>query len=285
MAKVKKILVVMNHLKVNPTLLKEMRDFWDDKGLEYVEYHVGENSDYMGSAELEGVGLAVSLGGDGTLLHCAKIVAGKKIPILAVNLGNLGFITEIPKEEWQDAFIKFENDELPISKRMMLKVCVFRDGNPAGCYWGLNDGVIGTSGISKIIRLKVYISETYIGRYRADGVIVATPTGSTAYSMAAGGPILHPEMDALILSPICPFTLSNRPLVIPSKEKLEILIEREQRTNIVLTVDGKDAFKLQPDDRVVFERSQEKTLIIQSDKRNFYEVLRAKLNWAGEPNA
>jgi len=168
---------------------------------------------------------------------------------------------------------------------MMLKVCVYRSGQPQRCYLGLNDGVIGSGGISKIIKLKVFISNTFISRYRADGVIVATPTGSTAYSMAAGGPILHHEMKAMILSPICPFTLSNRPLVVPGDEMLEIVVEEKQRTSVILTVDGQEAFDLLPDDRVVFRRSENETLIIQSDKRNFYEVLRKKLNWAGEPNA
>ncbi len=287
MKRVKKILIVMNHFKRDSVLIESMRNFLKDREIECIEYDVESSLNFraVDSINLNNVDLAISLGGDGTLLYCAKIVAGRNIPILAINLGSLGFITEISRDEWMDSFTKFIEGDLSISPRMMLKVCVIRENKSVNCYLGLNDGVIGTGGISKLIRLKVYVSGTYIGRYKADGVIVATPTGSTAYSMAAGGPILHPEMEALILSPICPFTLSNRPLVIPPEEKLEIIVEKEQRTDIVLTIDGKDAFSLRPGDRVVFERSKEKTLIVQSDKRNFYEVLRSKLNWAGEPNA
>ena len=287
MRKVKKILIVMNHFKRDTSLIGSMREFLRDREIECIEYNIERESplNLENREALDSVDLAISLGGDGTLLYCAKIVAGRNIPILAINLGSLGFITEISREEWREAFTKFVDEELIISSRMMVKVCVMREDKSINCYLGLNDGVIGTGGISKLIRLKVYVSGTYIGRYKADGVIVATPTGSTAYSMAAGGPILHPEMEALILSPICPFTLSNRPLVIPPEEKLEILVEEEQRTDVVLTVDGKDAFTLRPGDRITFERSKEKTFIVQSDRRNFYEVLRSKLNWAGEPNA
>ncbi len=287
MVKIRKVLIVMNHFNRNHTLIENMKQFLEDRGIGAVEYSIKNSTsvNLADSVTLENIDLAISLGGDGTLLYCAKIVAGRNIPILAINLGSLGFITEISKDEWRDSLVKFLEGSLSISLRMMLRVCVVRKERTINCCLGLNDGVIGTGGISRLIRLKVYVSGTYIGRYKADGVIVATPTGSTAYSMAAGGPILHPEMKALILSPICPFTLSNRPLVIPPEERLEILIEREQRTDIVLTIDGKEAFDLEPGDRVVFERSTEKTFIVQSDRRNFYEVLRSKLNWAGEPNA
>ena len=137
----------------------------------------------------------------------------------------------------------------------------------------------------KITRLQVTLSGTAVGQYRADGVILSTPTGSTAYSMAAGGPILHPEMQALVLNPVCPFTLSNRPLVVPADEVVEITVEEPQRTEVMLTVDGQESLPLQPGDRVVLKRYEYSALIIQSDRRNFYEVLRNKLHWAGEPSA
>jgi NAD+ kinase len=150
---------------------------------------------------------------------------------------------------------------------------------------GLNDAVVRAGDFARVIALRVHLSHTYVARYRADGLIVATPTGSTAYSMSAGGPILHPEMDAFVLNPICPFTLSNRPIVIPADETFELEVEETQRTQIVLVVDGQEVFDLQPKDRVVFCKSDKHSLIIQSDKRNFYEVLRSKLNWAEEPHA
>lgn len=229
--------------------------------------------------------IALSLGGDGTLLNCARIVAELETPILPINLGTLGFITEIAKPEWREAFERYRNGRLAVSPRLMVAATVIRAGLEVARLPGLNDAVISTGGTPKITRLQVALSGTVVGRYRADGVILSTPTGSTAYSMAAGGPILHPEMQALVLNPVCPFTLSNRPLVVPADEVVEITVEEPQRTEVMLTVDGQESLPLQPGDRVVLRRYEYSALIIQSDRRNFYEVLRHKLHWAGEPGA
>lgn len=229
--------------------------------------------------------IALSLGGDGTLLNCARIVAEQETPILPVNLGTLGFITEVAKPEWREAFERYRSGRLAVSRRVMVVAGVMRGGREVARLPGLNDAVISTGGMPKITRLQVALSGTAVGRYRADGVILSTPTGSTAYSMAAGGPILHPEMQALVLNPVCPFTLSNRPLVVPADEVVEIKVEEPQRTEVMLTVDGQRSVPLQPGDRVVLRRYEHSALIIQSDRRNFYEVLRGKLHWAGEPGA
>jgi NAD+ kinase len=229
--------------------------------------------------------LAVTLGGDGTLLYGARVVAGADIPILAVNLGDFGFITEVSHHEWVDALDKYLAGRLGVSKRIMYTARVCRDGSTLAEFTGLNDAVIRSSEFSRIIRLRLRLSQTLVVRYRADGLIVATPTGSTAYSMSAGGPILHPEMDAFVLNPICPFTLSDRPIVVPGKESLEVEVEDDQRTSVILVADGQLSWALQPRDLVVISKSDKHTWIIQSDRRNFYEVLRSKLNWAGEPNA
>jgi NAD+ kinase len=229
--------------------------------------------------------LAITLGGDGTLLYGARFVAGCNVPILAVNLGDFGFMTEVSASEWADALTKYLDGRLGIGKRIMFDAEVIRNHGVLATFSGLNDAVVRAGDSARIIALRIRLSDTYVARYRADGLIVATPTGSTAYSLSAGGPILHPEMDAFILNPICPFTLSNRPIVIPGEERCELEVERIQRSQIVLVVDGRKAFDLEPGDSVVFSKSDKYTLIIQSDKRNFYEVLRSKLNWAGEPNA
>jgi NAD+ kinase len=213
------------------------------------------------------------------------MLAARAIPILAVNMGDFGFITEISRNELIDAWSKFLDGRLGISERLMLAVSVRREGGEIASFLGLNDAVLSTKGISRMIRLKVYLSDMYVGRYRADGVIVATPTGSTAYSMAAGGPILHPEMEAFILTPICPFTLSNRPTVVPASESLRVEVEERQKAEIALTIDGQETFLLHPLDSVHVGRAPRKALIVRSDKRSFYEVLRTKLNWSGEPNA
>ena len=279
--KIRGVVIAVNEYKKEAQdALGEARSFFAAQGVAVKVATVGGSTPDLSTTDL-----AISFGGDGTLLFCARLLAGKNIPILAINLGDFGFITEITKHEWKAALGKYLDGQLEISRRIMLAVQVQRGGAAVAEFTGLNDAVVRTSGTPKIIRLQVYISGTNIGRYRADGVIVATPTGSTAYSMSAGGPILHPEMAALILIPICPFTLSNRPIVIPYEEGVEILIEEQQRTDLFLTVDGQESFLLLPKDRVVLRRTAKESLIIQSDKRNFYEVLRSKLNWAGEPNA
>lgn len=229
--------------------------------------------------------VAFSLGGDGTVLFCSRLLAQCRIPIIAVNIGDFGFITETGKDEWRAAFEKYRDGTLGISERHMLQTCVFRDSRQVVSALGLNDSVIAAAGISKVIKLKVDLDGTDLGQYRADGVIVATPTGSTAYSAAAGGPILDPEMRAIILNPICPFTLSNRPLVLQGHQPVNIGVERQQRADVILTIDGQDVFPLAENDRVCFQLAPHKALIVRSDKRNFFEVLRSKLNWSGGPDA
>jgi NAD+ kinase len=213
------------------------------------------------------------------------MLAPLNVPILAVNMGDFGFITEVSKSELRDTWDKLLQGRLGVSERLMLSVEVQRQGSATASFLGLNEAVIGIKGISRMIRLKIFMSDTYMGRYRADGVIVATPTGSTAYSMAAGGPILHPEMEAFILTPICPFTLSNRPTVVPANEILRVEVEEPQKVEAVLTIDGQESFLLEPRDCILVRRAPFKARIVHTDRRSFYEVLRTKLNWAGEPNA
>lgn len=281
--KIRRTIIIVNLVKQETQdLLQEVLRYLEAKGIEVdvCPVHEGEAPQIGPDTDL-----AITLGGDGTLLYGARVLAGADIPILAVNLGDFGFITEISRLEWAEALEKYLAGGLGISRRIMFDAYVERGERAISCFSGLNDAVIRSSEFSRLIFLRIRLSSTYVGRYRADGVIVATPTGSTAYSMSAGGPILHPEMQAFILNPICPFTLSNRPVVIPDHEVLVAEIEEQQRTGIILVIDGQEIFKLEPKDRVIFQKSQKHSLIILSDKRNFYEVLRDKLNWAGEPNA
>jgi NAD+ kinase len=276
------IVVVNSHKEEACRLLQEVRSHLQRMGAAVTVLEVEEGK----KAHVEeGADLAITLGGDGTLLYGARLLAHAGIPMLAVNLGDFGFITEVSRLEWVDALEKYADGRLGLSRRIMFDAQVVRAGRRLDRFTGLNDAVIRAGDFARIIVLRIHLSGTYVARYRADGVIVATPTGSTAYSMSAGGPILHPEMEAFILNPICPFTLSNRPIVIPATELLEIEVEGRQRTGIVLVVDGQEAFRLEPGDRVFFRRADRYCSIILSDKRSFYEVLRAKLNWAGEPHA
>lgn len=243
---------------------------------------------YDGSAsdlpDTETFDLAITLGGDGTVLFASRVLAERNVPILPVNLGDFGFISEVRRDEWAEAYERYSLGEIGVGERLVLEVCLQRNGEVIATYRGLNDAVVASAGIAKIVRLRVLLGEQPIGRYRADGVIVATPTGSSAYSAAAGGPILHPEMSAMILNPICPHTLSHRPIVLPADEHIQIELEAEQRTDIVLTVDGQSHYGLMTGDRVLIRAADRPARIVRSDRRTFYEVLRTKLHWAGGAN-
>lgn len=230
-----------------------------------------------------GYDVAFSLGGDGTVLFAARALAATGTPIIGVNLGDFGFITEIGKSEWAQAFEEFCKGRLPVAERIMQHVVVERDGEVASEFVGLNDTVISAAGIAKILRLSIAVNSGNLGRYRADGVIVATPTGSTAHSAAAGGPILSPEMDAMIINPICPFTLSHRPVVVPAEHEICIEVEEQQRSEVLLTVDGQLAMPLIAGDRVRITRSADRARIVRARSRSFFDVLRSKLNWSGGP--
>jgi NAD+ kinase len=227
--------------------------------------------------------LAFSLGGDGTVLFASRVLSAAGVPIIGINMGDFGFLTEIAEDEWREAFDGFRSGHLEIAERYILSVSVERNGAEVARFPGLNDAVISAAGIAKIIRLSVSLSDHKLGRYRADGIIVATPTGSTAHSAAAGGPILDPRLDAMIINPICPFTLSHRPIVVPGSETIVIEVEEQQRTEVLMTVDGQLVFPLVVGDLVRVQRGDARALIVSAPRRSFYEVLRNKLKWSGSP--
>ncbi len=260
---------------------REIVDACAELGITATEFH------YEGVAhslpDPDSYDLAITLGGDGTVLFASRVLAGEGVPILPVNLGEFGFISEVGREEWRHALAAYLAGEIGVGSRLVLDVCVSREGQRLCEFRGLNDAVVAAGGISRMVQLSVDLSDQTLGVYRADGVIVATPTGSTAYSAAAGGPILHPEMDAMIINPICPFTLSHRPIVLPRDELVRITISKKQRTDVALTVDGQSLTRLEEGDSVVVRAAAEKAQIVRSDRRTFYEVLRSKLNWSGGP--
>jgi NAD+ kinase len=227
--------------------------------------------------------LAFSLGGDGTVLYTSRILSPRPTPIIGVNMGDFGFLTEIAEHEWREAFEEYRAGRLEVGDRMLQDVTVERGGEEIASFVGLNDTVITAAGIAKIIRLSVRLGESSLGSYRADGIIIATPTGSTAHSAAAGGPILDPRMDALIINPICPFTLSHRPIVVPGYETITIRVEQQQRTEVLMTVDGQIVCPLQVDDIVTVRRNPSFARIVRARRHSFYDVLRSKLNWSGGP--
>jgi len=235
--------------------------------------------------QLRDVDFAISLGGDGTVLSTARMLSRFGVPIFPVNLGSFGFITEVGAEDWREDLSQFLEGKLPVFGRLMFQVQVLRKELVVFQESALNEAVISGGGISKLLRLNVSLRNGSLGLYRADGMIIATPTGSTAYSLAAGGPILQPELEAIILNPICPFTLSHRPIVLPGWEEVCVRVDEGQRTSVILTIDGQLDFPLLEGDDIRVSAAPFKAQILCSHKRSFYEVLKHKLNWSGGPDA
>jgi NAD+ kinase len=231
--------------------------------------------------------VAIVLGGDGTVLSAARAVSRFGIPIFPINLGTFGFIAEVQPLEWRDVFDRWMAGKVPVSRRLMLEVSVERDGRKIFRESCLNDVIISSSVIAKIINLRLFSREggvetdLKLGSYRSDGLIIATPTGSTAYSAAVGGPIVDPELEALILSPICPFMLTNRPFVLPAAGTVIAEVADEQQSGVILTLDGQVKEKLKKGDRVFIEKAPYPCVLIASSRSGFYTALRKKLSWAG----
>ena len=224
------------------------------------------------------VDMIVVLGGDGTMLNVARLVCERGVPILGVNLGGLGFITEVQKEEVCNAMDKTLSGEYSIEDRMMLTAHIHRPGEKIAEYTVLNDVVINKGALARIIDLETYINKAYVTIFKADGLIVSTPTGSTAYSLSAGGPVLYPTLDCIILTPICPHTLTNRPTVLPDDVLIEIILKSVSE-DVFLTLDGQVGFSLRKDDVVEIKRSPFKTRLIIPFERDYFQILRTKLKW------
>lgn len=252
-------------------------------GFEYETYYYQGDPD--GPPNAAGSDLVVSLGGDGTVLYAARVAAPLGIPIMPVNLGRLGFIAEIGASEWPTALAKWARGELPVSERIMLAIEAWREGKMVAAFRALNDATVSAQGIAKLLGFSIRLGVSSSLRYRADGVIVATPTGSTAYNLAAGGPVVHPEMEAMIVNPVNPFTLSNRPLVVPASETVEILMEEGRRTGAMLTIDGQETLTLRSGDAIRISGAAQKARIFVSEGFAFYELLLSKLAWSGGPSA
>jgi len=223
------------------------------------------------------VDVLVVLGGDGTLLSMARLVGDLGVPILGVNLGGLGFLTALTVDELIPALEAHLTDGLCIEERMMLSATVSRQGERLSEYVALNDMVITKSAMSRIIRLEVAVDGEFATGYRADGLIVSTPTGSTAYCLSAGGPIVFPTMDAMVLTPICSHTLTNRPIVLPGSQRVEVTLLTDQ--DVMLTADGQVGFALKQMDRVEVRRATPRLRLLRFPHQHFFSVLRTKLKW------
>ena len=274
-----KVLIVANGTKKESyPLSMEMKEYLEGKAVS-AEIQYTDMNDSPLTVPYD-VDLVITLGGDGTVLSVARAVHELGIPILPVNLGTFGYITEIAKDEWQEALEHFMKYGDNISRRQMLRISVYRRGEKIWQASALNEAVISSSGRAKVISMELSLDNTSLGKFRADGMLVATATGSTGYSLAAGGPILDAEMSALVITPVCPFTLSNRPLVTSGKI-VSITVPEHQRTDIILSADGQLDFSLEEGDKVNVEKSLSRALLVKSLRRNFTEVVRDKLNWSG----
>lgn len=223
------------------------------------------------------VDLLIVLGGDGTLLSMARAVGDLGVPILGVNLGGLGFLTATTLNELRPALESLLVGGMEIEERMLLSARLVRGGQAVGEYLALNDVVITKSAMSRIIDLSVSVGGRHAISYRADGLIISTPTGSTAYNLSAGGPILFPTMDAVVLTPIAPHTLSNRPIAVPGAQRIEVALLVDQ--DVMLTMDGQVGVPLRERDVVEVQKARARIRLVRFPQKDFFSVLRTKLKW------
>lgn len=225
-----------------------------------------------------GVDLMLVLGGDGTMIATARMVGDADVPVIGVNYGGLGYLAEFRIEELFAALESILAGQYKVEKRVMLAVELFRGADNVSRNRVLNDVVINKSALARIIEIEAYLNQQFVNSFRADGLIVSTPTGSTAYNLSAGGPVIYPSMNAIVITPICPFTLSNRPIVVPDDAEIELRLKTEEE-EVALTLDGQVGFPLKVEDRVVIRKSQTTFNLVQPMSRNYFEVLRDKLRW------
>ncbi len=241
--------------------------------------HIGYHKGLPAKEIREQAELVVVLGGDGTLISVARLFSGKDVPILGVNLGSLGFLTEITVEELYPRLERCLLGDPRVSERMMLEVTVHRDGKEIEKNHVLNDVVINKGALARIVDLETKVNRHFLTTYKADGLIVSTPTGSTGYSMSAGGPIIHPLMCCIVITPICPHTLTNRPIVVTEDSIISITIASSFDEKVFLTLDGQVGFKLMQGDTIEVRRALKTTSLVMSKKRDYFEILRTKLKW------
>lgn len=232
---------------------------------------------------LNKVELIISLGGDGTLLRAARLSASTDIPVFGVNLGGLGFLTQIGIDDLEKSLEKLYQEKYFLDERMMLDGSVKRKGKEIKKFTALNDIVIGKGAFARIICLATYVNDDYVITYSADGLVISTSTGSTAYSLSAGGPIVNPGINSMILTPICPHTLSARPLIIGENDQVRITLESNEE-EVMVTIDGQEGFTLEPEDEVIVKKSSHKARLITFKEKSFYAILREKLRWSGQVN-
>lgn len=275
-----KVLIICNYRKLEAEIIAEKIGICLRRcGYEaiFISNDIPDDCSELGKIEL-----IITLGGDGTVLSAARKFSYKNIPILALNFGTIGFITEIEKECWEKALKTFLEGTYICKEHMMLDVCVMRKGKLVFESSVLNEGIINSPD-SKLLGLSVKIDDIVFGKYMADGLIVSTTTGSTAYSSAAGGPIVYPGMETVIITPVCPYSFIARPVVVSPDKKVLVCMENKNNSNVVLVLDGQEKVALKLDDTVIFRRSGRRVKIITlpGEESRFYSKLRNRMSLRG----
>ena len=261
-----------------PWLRKQKYHVFLDEGTAAI---INETSSHEKKEISQQADLLIVLGGDGTLLSVARVAHPHNIPILAVNLGSLGFLAEISIDELYPTLENILAGKFEIENRMLLNACIWRNGEKVEDHNVLNDVVINKGAVARVINLQVLVNGQYMTSYRADGLIIATPTGSTAYSLSAGGPIIHPSMHTLVLSPICPFTLTNRSILIPDQSIIQVKLAAEY-DDVRVTLDGQEGYDMRAVDILEIKKTKTSLQLIRGPNKNYYQILRDKLHWGSQ---
>lgn len=246
---------------------RELRDWFARKSVATVINQVSEDLDIL-----------VILGGDGTLLHIAALASRHDIPVVGINLGGLGFLTEVAVDEMYDTLEAIRRGSVVIEERMMLKARLHSPDRVSEYQYGLNEVVISKSNIDHLVRLRTWANDELAAVYRADGLIFSTPTGSTAYNLSAGGPVVHPAMHSILVTPICPFMLESRPVLLPPTVSLKTMLYGPAN-DLKIIVDGRLAWSMKENDQLEIRASEKPLRLICSPNKGYFEILRNKLNW------
>jgi len=286
--KLKKVAIVAKaHAKEAPDVVRDLAKWLDERGVQpYLEsslaVKVGTGASFSLDKMPKDADMFIVLGGDGTLLSVARAMRSRQIPILGANLGGLGFLTDVSLKDLYETLESVFHGDVTIVPRTLLTAELVRKGETIVTERVLNDVVITKGAIARIIELGVDVEDQFVAIVRADGLIVATPTGSTAYSLAAGGPIVHPMLDAMVLTPICPHTLTYRPVVIPDRVTIALTL-RGDPGEVYATFDGQVSEPLKPGDVVRVRKSRNAVKLVSVSDKNYFQVLRHKLRWAERP--
>jgi len=271
------IVVKPSHAEASATAI-ELSAWLRNRGIAEVLEPVSAGESRPVNRQTLDADLVVVLGGDGTMISTARLVGDKDVLVLGINYGSLGYLTDFRIEEMFPALEAILAGHYEIDRRVMLDAEHWREDQKLAVGRVLNDVVINKAALARIIEIEVQLNGLFVNSYRADGLIVSTPTGSTAYNLSAGGPIIYPSMNAVVLTPICPFTLTNRPIVVPDNAEIALTLDDENE-GVILSLDGQTGYPMRAGDRVVIRKSRTTFNIVHPENRNYFDVLRDKLKW------